>query len=96
MRLVLVALAAAGVVAEDWRGALQLDEDAYVQRRGSGWWRAELDLAVGFDLSRLGRDHPLVRSQVSEAGWIATHQRWVERSPCGGAAVAGAAPGVER
>ncbi|KAH8056628.1 hypothetical protein JL722_7467 [Aureococcus anophagefferens] len=87
---------AAGAATVDWRAALDLDETPYVQRARSAGWRADLAAALDFDLASLGSAHALAQSQVSKEGWLATHARWVERSPCGGAAVAGAAPGTER
>ena len=87
---------AAGASTVDWRAALDLDETPYVQRARSAGWRADLAAALDFDLASLGSAHALAQSQVSKEGWLATHARWVERSPCGGAAVARAAPGTER
>ena len=66
---------------EPWRTELGLHKTGQEQRR-SAHWLADLDGAINFDLETLPTDHALRQSQISQAGWVATHAKWLTRSQC--------------
>ncbi len=66
---------------ESWREDLGLHKTGQEQRRAAHWL-ADLDQAINFDLDTLPTDHALRRSQISEEGWVATHEKWLTRSQC--------------
>ena len=78
---------------ESWREDLGLHKTGQEQRRSASWL-ADLDQAVNFDLDTLATDHALRRSQISEEGWVATHERWLTRSQCAYQREGPTAPGV--
>ncbi|KAJ1447348.1 hypothetical protein M885DRAFT_543143 [Pelagophyceae sp. CCMP2097] len=55
---------------------------------------ADLALAIGFDLANLPADAPLLRTQLTQSGWLETHAAWVKRAPCDATGREAAPPGA--